>query len=130
MKRSACASCAAGSSTSATCATARAAAVINETMASSHWADQDSDRATFGVGAAATDPGMTIVGIVGDVRQMGLAVPADPEFFMPLDQTTTPFMWPRQIVVRTAGDPLALAPALRRAIWAVDPASRCRACAR
>ena len=30
-------------------------------------------------------------------------------------------MWPRQLVVRTSGDPLALAPALRSAIWGVDP---------
>ena len=40
---------------------------------------------------------------------------------MPLDQIAIPFMWPRQLVVRTDGDPLALAPAVRRAIWAVDP---------
>ena len=40
---------------------------------------------------------------------------------MPLDQTAIPFMWPRQLVVRTDGDPLALAPAVRRAIWDVDP---------
>ena len=55
------------------------------------------------------------------MRQLGLAVPADPELFMPLDQTSIPFMWPRQMLVRTAGEPLALAPALRRAIWAIDP---------
>jgi putative ABC transport system permease protein len=30
-------------------------------------------------------------------------------------------MWPRQLVVRTNGDPLALASAVRRAIWDVDP---------
>ena len=30
-------------------------------------------------------------------------------------------MRPRQLVVRTDGDPLALAPAVRSAIWAVDP---------
>jgi putative ABC transport system permease protein len=31
-------------------------------------------------------------------------------------------MGPRQLVVRTSGDPLALASALRRVIWDVDPA--------
>ena len=45
-------------------------------------------------------------------------------------RSTAPFMRPRQLVVRTGGDPLALAPAVRNAIWAVDPTSRCRACAR
>ncbi|RPI61081.1 MAG: FtsX-like permease family protein, partial [Lysobacterales bacterium] len=95
-------------------------AVINETMARRHWPDQDPIGQRFSIGAPGGGP-MTIVGVVADVRQMGLDVPADPELFMPLDQTTIPFMWPRQMVVRTAGDPLALAPALRRAIWAIDP---------
>jgi putative ABC transport system permease protein len=95
-------------------------AVINEAMAGRHWPNGDPLGQRFDIGAPSGGP-MTIVGIVADVRQMGLAVPADPEFFMPLDQAMTPFMWPRQIVVRTSGDPLALAPALRRAVWAVDP---------
>ena len=30
-------------------------------------------------------------------------------------------MWPQQLVVRTSGDPLALAPAVRRAVWDIDP---------
>ena len=95
-------------------------AVINETMARRHWPDQDPIGQRFSIGAPGGGP-MTVVGVVADVRQMGLDVPADPELFMPLDQTSIPFMWPRQMVVRTAGDPLALAPALRRAVWAVDP---------
>jgi putative ABC transport system permease protein len=96
-------------------------AVINEEMARRHWPDEDPLGARFTIGAPGAGP-MTVVGIVADVRQMGLAVPADPEFFMPLDQVTTiPFMWPRQLVVRTSGDPLALASALRSAVWAVDP---------
>jgi predicted permease len=95
-------------------------AVINETMARRHWPDQDPIGQRFSIGAPGGGP-MTVVGIVADVRQMGLAVPADPELFMPLDQTSIPFMWPRQMLVRTAGEPLALAPALRRAIWAIDP---------
>jgi len=95
-------------------------AVINETMARRHWPDQDPIGQRFSVGAPGGGP-TTVVGVVADVRQMGLAVPADPELFLPLDQTSIPFMWPRQMVVRTAGDPLALAPALRRAVWAVDP---------
>jgi putative ABC transport system permease protein len=94
--------------------------VINETMARRHWPDQDPIGQRFSIGAPGGEP-MTIVGVVADVRQMGLDVPADPELFMPLDQTSIQFMWPRQMVVRTAGDPLALAPALRRAIWAIDP---------
>jgi ABC-type antimicrobial peptide transport system permease subunit len=64
---------------------------------------------------------MTVIGVVGDVRQMGLDEPADAEVFVPVDQIDGTFMRPRQLVVRTNGDPLALAPAVRRAVWAVDP---------
>jgi putative ABC transport system permease protein len=97
-------------------------AVINEAMARRHWPNEDPVGQRFTIGAPNGGP-MTIVGVAADVRQMGLDVPADPEFFMPLEQVTTiPFMWPRQLVVRTSGDPLSLAPALRSAVWAVDPA--------
>jgi putative ABC transport system permease protein len=95
-------------------------AVINEAMARRYWPDEDPLGKRFSIGASDLTP-MTVVGVVGDVRQMGLAVPSDAELFMPLDQAANPFMWPRDIVVRTSGDPLALAPALRRAVWAVDP---------
>jgi predicted permease len=95
-------------------------AVINEAMARRHWPDQDPIGQRFTIGASDGEP-MTVVGVVADVRQMGLAVPSEPEVFMPLEQiTNNQFMWPRQIVVRTSGDPLALAPAVRRAVWAVD----------
>jgi predicted lysophospholipase L1 biosynthesis ABC-type transport system permease subunit len=64
---------------------------------------------------------MTVIGVVGDVRQLGLDIPADAEVFVPLDQAEQAFMRPRQLVVRADGDPLALAPAIRDVIWAVDP---------
>ena len=92
-------------------------AVINEAMARRHWPDQDPIGQRFTIGASDGEP-MTVVGVVADVRQMGLDVPSEPEVFMPLEQiTNNQFMWPRQIVVRTSGDPLALAPAVRRAVF-------------
>jgi predicted permease len=104
-------------------------AVINEAMARVHWPDENPIGQRFSLAMPGGGP-MTVVGVVADVREMGLDVPVDPVMFMPLDQVTVPFMWPRQLVVRTAGDPLALAPALRRAIWEVDasqPMSNVRA---
>jgi predicted permease len=96
-------------------------AVINEAMARRHWPGQDPIGQRFTIGASDGEL-MTVVGVVADVREMGLDVPSEPEVFMPLEQVTgNQFMWPREIVVRTSGDPLALAPALRRAVWAVDP---------
>jgi putative ABC transport system permease protein len=93
-------------------------AVINETFARSHWPDENPLGRSFSIGGGEL---VTVVGVVGDVRQLGLDVPADSEVFVPLDQAEGAFMRPRNLVVRTNRDPLSLAPAVREAIWAVDP---------
>jgi predicted permease len=66
-----------------------------------------------------TRPWGTVVGVVGDVTQTSLALGADDAFYVAMGQ------WPwvdqvQSLVVRTAGDPAALAPAVERAIWSVD----------
>jgi len=89
-------------------------------MARIHWPDEDpvGQRFRFGMGGDAL---FTVVGVVGDIRQLGLDVPAAPEVYVPLDQAIYPFLWPNNLVVRTDGDPLALAAAVRAAVWEVDP---------
>jgi predicted permease len=66
-----------------------------------------------------TRPWGTVVGVVGDVTQTSLALGADDAFYVAMGQ------WPwvdqvQSLVVRTAGDPASLAPAVERAIWSVD----------
>jgi predicted permease len=60
-----------------------------------------------------------IVGVIGDERFEGLEAPAEPAVYGPMAQN------PQQeatLLVRVAGgDPMAIAPALRRALHAVDP---------
>jgi putative ABC transport system permease protein len=100
------------------------AVIVNQAMARLHWADGDPIGRRIKLGRAASpNPWCTVVGVVGDVRQMGLEVPAEPEVYFSLDQRSgaTPFFWPQHLVVRTHGDPLAVVPALRRAVWDVDP---------
>lgn len=63
----------------------------------------------------------TIVGVVGDVRHGSLAVSDTDAVYV------SPAQWHfadgvRSLVVRTQGEPLALATALREAVWAMDPA--------
>jgi putative ABC transport system permease protein len=96
------------------------AAVVNQVMARIHWPDQDplGQRFRFGMGGDAL---FTVVGVVGDMRQSGLDVPTAPEVYVPLDQAIYPFLWPNNLVVRTDGDPLVLAAAVRAAISEVDP---------
>ncbi len=61
----------------------------------------------------------TVVGVVGDVRQFGLAVPTVAQIYIPLAQS--PFNFAGQVLVRTADDPARFESVLRRTVHAVDP---------
>jgi predicted permease len=60
----------------------------------------------------------TIVGVVGDSRQRTLGEDLQPRLYVPVLQAPINFS---NVVARTSGDPLALASAVRAAIWSVDP---------
>jgi putative ABC transport system permease protein len=60
-----------------------------------------------------------IVGLVGDIRQTSLADPVPPTIYLDNLQNTRV---KTTLVARTEGDPARMAPALREAIWSVDPA--------
>jgi len=62
-------------------------------------------------------PWVTVVGVVGDIKQRGLDVPPNPEIYLPVAQQRTAIQW---LVIRTAGNPASLAAAVRREIRAVD----------
>jgi putative ABC transport system permease protein len=61
--------------------------------------------------------GGEVVGVVGDVREDALEHGAEPEIYIAAAQVPPPSM---NVVVRAAGDPAALAPALRREVRAMD----------
>jgi ABC-type antimicrobial peptide transport system permease subunit len=65
-------------------------------------------------------PWIRIVGIVGDVRQMRLNDPPREEMYFPYWQAKDNWMVPRDLAIRTSGDPLSLAGAVRQAIWSID----------
>ena len=96
-------------------------AIVNESMARAYWSTDDAigKRVKLGVPSA---PWLTIVGIVADVRQMGMDVPAKAEMYLPYRQIAShPWYGPRDLVIRTAGEPMALVSAVREAIRSVDP---------
>jgi putative ABC transport system permease protein len=59
-----------------------------------------------------------IIGVVGDVRQMGLDTPADPTVYWPHPELVMSGM---TILVRTANDPLTLVSAVRNELQQMDP---------
>jgi putative ABC transport system permease protein len=102
-------------------ATAPQVALINQTMARTFWPNESPVGKRIRLGGS---PNLTsIVGVMSDVRQINLDQPSDPEVFLPLSigATAMPFLWPRHLVLRTQGDPMSRAEAIRRIIREVDP---------
>jgi predicted permease len=94
-------------------------AVINQTMARMYWPDENPLGKHFKRDDGRKKiPWITIVGIVGDVHQAGLDVPARPEMYLPYQQAD--FFSPGYLVVKTSGDPMSLAEVVRQQVWAVD----------
>jgi predicted permease len=96
--------------------------VINETMAARYWPDGEAVGKRFRTGGDPNTPSWTVVGVVGDIRQMGLDVPPVAELYLPANSLVpnAEFFWPRHLIVRTTVEPLTLAGAVRDAIWRVD----------
>ncbi len=98
------------------------AIVISESLARHLFPDRDpiGQRLRAGPEIGAADrPWDIVVGVVGDVKQTSLAPGAEDAFYVSMGQ----WWWVdnvQSLVVRSAGDPAALAPAVRRAIWSVD----------
>jgi predicted permease len=88
--------------------------VVNDELVRRFWPDENGVGKTLLIG---TTP-LQVIGVVGDVRQRGLAEAVEPTMYVHVLQN---FRVRMSIVVRTAGDPLQYANAVRQAIWAVDP---------
>jgi putative ABC transport system permease protein len=91
-------------------------AVVNETLARQFWPGRDPIGRRIYQGNG--DPGLVVVGVVADVKQVGLDEPSKPEYSVPVAQAGNAS---GALVIRTATpEPLRLAGAVRREIWAVD----------
>ncbi|MGD1081926.1 MAG: ABC transporter permease [Candidatus Sulfotelmatobacter sp.] len=95
------------------------AILISESLAKRRFADQDPIGKRVQVGGGANPPLFTIVGVVGDVKQMSLALSESDAVYT----TTTQWHWADgtlSLVIRARGDAAALTPAIKNAIWSVD----------
>jgi putative ABC transport system permease protein len=89
-------------------------AVVNATMARQFWPGQDPIGRRFRV---IVSPLITVVGVVADTQNDSLREPARPELYLhDLQEPQTNMT----VLVRTAIEPAALAPAVRAAIWDLD----------
>ncbi len=97
----------------------RQVGAINATMAATLWPDGDAIGKRIRNSIDDTE-WVTIVGVVGDVKHNGLTRTADLMLYRPFSQSPD---WVRDLslVVRSDGDPVALATPVREAIRQVDP---------
>jgi putative ABC transport system permease protein len=93
-------------------------AIINETTAKTHWPNEDPLGKRFKFGAPDDDARWrTVVGIVADTRRAGVDQPVRTESYQPFTQDSRSMT----VLIRTAGEPAAIAPALRAVVRELDP---------
>jgi len=98
--------------------TAPPVAMINETMARRHWPGEDPIGKQFRLGGPPSIfPWMTVIGVAGDVRYGGVETAPEPTIYQPLSQARGGSL---SIVVRTSGNPTALASAIRGEVRDID----------
>jgi len=93
--------------------------LISESLAKRRFANQDPIGKRVHVGGRLTSPMFTVVGVVGDVKQMSLSLSDTDAVYT----TTEQWHWADgtlSLVVRTQGDPAQSVSAIKNAIWSVD----------
>jgi putative ABC transport system permease protein len=93
-------------------------AVVNAALAARLFGDEDPIGREIHLGPASPLPRATVIGVVGDLRHSRLDAPPQPEVYVHYLQAVpvAPF-----VVLRTAGEPGALAPVVRAALAEIDP---------
>jgi predicted permease len=94
--------------------------IINRAMAQKYWPGEDvlGRRISFDDNPKKDDDWMTIVGVVGDVKDQPNSVGAEPAFWWSEYQASESDM---SIAIRTQSDPRQVADGLRNAVHQLDP---------
>jgi putative ABC transport system permease protein len=91
--------------------------VVNEAAEQKYW----PGRSAIGQRLKINNEDVVVVGVVGNIRHLGPESPARQECYVPAAQNR----WSgAAIVIRTRGNPLDVYPAVRAAIWSVNPNQR------
>jgi len=92
--------------------------IVNEAFEKHHFPGQSVVGKRIRLGESAEAPLLTVVGVIGDVRQSGLAGDVTLEAYSPVIEDMGGAM---SFVMRVAGNPAHLIPAVRAAMAEVDP---------
>jgi putative ABC transport system permease protein len=104
--------------------------VINQAMAKRYWPNQDAIGQVIRFDDSPDEKPRQIIGVVQDVKQFSLTMPAEPEAFVPYQQLSSRIYpgWTearvhKSIIIRTQTDPKALMQSMRRIISELAPES-------
>ena len=94
--------------------------IVSQLIVKRYWKNQDAigKRLKLGPPDDSNSPWLTVVGIVGDVKQGSLDAETTPHVYRPYSQEPVRSL---NFVARSVGEPASLAPTLRAAIWGLDP---------
>lgn len=93
-------------------------AIISESMVRRFIPDGDPIGRRIKLGGASSNrPWLSIVGVVGDIKDSSIAGQPTPHIYAPYTQQQSTSM---TLVVRTSADAAGLLPAVRREIWSLD----------
>ena len=95
-------------------------AIINEAMARRFWPGLDPLGRRFEIGPRDTAKWMTIVGVVKDVRNVGLDIDAGFSTYQPFAQQPRTRM---EFAIRTSGNPEMAMASAQQEIWHIEPAA-------
>ncbi|MBI4905809.1 MAG: ABC transporter permease [Acidobacteria bacterium] len=93
--------------------------VVNQTLARTYWPGQSPIGKRMRP-SLQNSPWFTIVGVVGDVKNAGVDKPVATELFLPFRQGRAYGIRGGMLMVRTKGDPMSMARAVRAEVAAVD----------
>ena len=93
--------------------------IVNETMARRTWPGESAVGKRLHIDYQDYEAIYDVVGVVGDTRSYGPKSAPKPSVYIPHGQNA---YLPLNIVVRTTGDPLLVAPLIRQTALAIDPA--------
>ena len=89
--------------------------IVNQTLARRYWPNENPIGKRILVGRATE--GSEVVGVIGDIRNSGVASDTHAEIYIPFAQLPWSSM---NLLVRTAGDPSTYVAAVRRVVMGID----------
>jgi ABC-type antimicrobial peptide transport system permease subunit len=96
-------------------------AIVNRVFVERYLKGRDPIGVQFSAGYPAPDPKneVTIVGVVGDIRQKSLSDPPEPSYYVPLTQLPIPSA--TAVVAMSQADPVAVEQAIRAEVRKINP---------